>query len=49
MKKMQSRFTFITVDIPVVPNIVRNELTPALSKSPYLEMYCAAADMSQAV
>ncbi|KAH8743285.1 cytochrome P450 [Diaporthe sp. PMI_573] len=31
-EKMQSRFTHITVDIPVVPHIVRNELTPALSR-----------------
>ncbi|KAI3390983.1 hypothetical protein diail_8297, partial [Diaporthe ilicicola] len=31
-EKMQSRFTHITVDIPVVPSIVRNELTPALNR-----------------
>ena len=46
---MQSRFTHITVDIPVVPNIVRNELTPALSKSPFLEMHWTVAEISQAV
>jgi hypothetical protein len=44
---MQSRFTHITVDIPVVPNIVRNELTPALSKNtPGLEIDCTGADNS---
>ncbi|KKY29350.1 putative ent-kaurene oxidase [Diaporthe ampelina] len=29
---MQSRYTHITVDIPIVPSIVRNELTPALNR-----------------